>query len=102
MRSDRFHPLAAVELEEAVAYFESIELGKGLEFLDCVQGCVEQLLRFPESAPVVRQAIRSLPVQPTTRWQYAIHYEALPNLIHVLALAHYKRQPFCWLGRREG
>jgi hypothetical protein len=32
MLSYRFHPLAEAELDEAVAYYEAVESGKGLEF----------------------------------------------------------------------
>lgn len=101
MRLDRsFHPLAEVELDRAVAYYEEIRPGKGLELLAAVQEAIDQLRQFPKSAPKTRGLIRSKPLTPSHRWHYTIHYRATETEIRVLAFAHQKRQPFYWLGRR--
>lgn len=95
-----FHPLAATELDEAVAYYEAIQSGKGLEFAGQVQAAVEQIQAFPESAPTTRGSVRSILIQPSSRWSYTLHYRVKPTAIRILALAHQKRQPFYWFGRR--
>lgn len=89
-----------MELEEIVAYYEGIQTGKGLELAQQVQAAIEQLLQFPESAPITRGALRALVVQPTSRWSFTLHYRVKPVGIRILAVAHQKRQPFYWLGRR--
>jgi plasmid stabilization system protein ParE len=100
MLAHEFHPLAARELEEAVEHYESLEAGKGLELARQVRAAIAQVCEFPESAPIARGTIRSIVVQPGSRWEYTVHYRAKPTIIRVLAVAHQARQPFYWFGRR--
>ena len=95
-----FHPLAATELDEAVGHYEAIQLGKGLELARQIQAAIEQVCKFPESAPVACGSVRSIVVQPASRWSYTVHYRYKPDGIRVLAIAHQNRQPFYWFGRR--
>ena len=89
-----------MELDAAVAYYEAVQPGKGLELARQVRAAIEQLRMFPESAPVARGAVRSIVVQPTSRWSYTLHYRVRPTGIRILAVAHQKRQPFYWVTRR--
>jgi plasmid stabilization system protein ParE len=100
MLPHEFHPLADRELEEAVDHYEEIVSGKGLELAQQVRAAIAQICEFPESAPISRGTVRSIVVQPTSRWEYTIHYRAKTDLIRVLAVAHQARQPFYWFGRR--
>lgn len=95
-----FHPLAATELDEAVGHYEGIQTGKGLELAFQVQAAIEQVCKFPESATITRGSVRSIVVQPASRWSYTVHYRTKPGVIRVLAVAHQSRQPFYWFGRR--
>lgn len=95
-----FHPLAETELDEAVGYYEAIQPGKGLELARQIQAAIEQIRTFPQSAPITLGTVRSLIVQPSTRWSYTLHYRVKPEGLRILALAHQKRQPFYWFGRR--
>lgn len=95
-----FHPQAAEEFEAAVAYYESVASGKGLEFAAQVQAAIEHICLFPEAAPVTRGTVRSKGIQPSTRWRYTIHYRVTPDGIRILAVAHHRRQPFYWIARR--
>ena len=95
-----FHPLAAAELDEAVAFYEAAQAGKGVELADQIQAAIEQIRRFPESAPLTKGAVRSIVVQPSARWSYTVHYRIRPDALRILAIAHQKRQLFYWLGRR--
>ncbi|HEX4956414.1 MAG TPA: type II toxin-antitoxin system RelE/ParE family toxin [Thermoanaerobaculia bacterium] len=96
----QFHPLAEVELDEAVAYYEAIQPGKGLELARQIGAALEQVRAFPESAPITRGTVRSIVVQPSGRWSYTVHYRVKPTGLRILAVAHQKRQPFYWLARR--
>jgi len=100
MLSYEFHPLAERELDEAVAYYEAVAPGKGLELARQVRSAILQVCEFPDSAPITRGSIRSIVVQPDARWDYTVHYRAKPTHIRVLAVAHQARQPFYWFGRR--
>ena len=53
-----FHPLAAIEVEDAVAYYESLQPGKGLELASQIESAIEQIQTFPESAPITRGSVR--------------------------------------------
>ena len=99
MLSYVFHPLAEAELDEAVGYYEAVQPGKGLELARQIQVAIEQVRVLPESAPVTRGMVRSLIVQPSTRWSYTLHYRVTPACLRILAVAHQKRQPFYWFGR---
>lgn len=100
MLAYEFHPLAEKELDEAVGYYEALELGKGRELLQQIQAAIGQARQFPESAPISRGMVRSLVVQPSQRWTYTLHYRATSRVIRILAVAHQKRQPFYWLQRQ--
>ena len=52
------HPIAAVEIEDAVAYYESLQPGKGLELAEQVEAAIMQIQIFPESAPITRGSVR--------------------------------------------
>lgn len=95
-----FHPLAEAELDEAVGYYEEIQPGKGVELAQQVESAIDQVRRFPESAPLTRGTVRSIVVQPASRWKYTLHYRVKPEGLRILALAHQNRQPFYWFGRR--
>ena len=95
-----FHPLAEAELDEAVGYLETIEPGKGLELARDIQMAITRLQTFPDLAPINCGSVRSWVVQPSTRWRYILHYRVGPASLRVLAIAHQKRQPFYWFGRR--
>jgi plasmid stabilization system protein ParE len=95
-----FHPLAEAELDEAVAHYETIQPGKGLEFAFQVQVAIQQIRTFPESAPITLDPVRSVLVQPSRRWSFTLHYSIKSTGIRILAVAHQKRQPFYWLGRQ--
>jgi toxin ParE1/3/4 len=94
MRPCIFHPQATIELEEAVAHYESLRTGKGLELADCIEAMIERIREFPEAAPIVLDSIRSIGVQPSSRWRYSVYYRVTPSEIRVLAIAHHRRQPF--------
>lgn len=53
-----FHPIAAVEIEDAVDYYESLQPGKGLELAEQVEAAIKQIQIFPESAPIAGYGVR--------------------------------------------
>lgn len=99
MLSYEFHPLAARELDEAVGHYESLAHGKGLDLAEHVKAAISQICQFPESASISRGCLRSMVIQPSSRWEFTLHYSIRTSGIRILAVAHHKRQPFYWLGR---
>ena len=55
-----FHPLARLELLDAVDFYEAEEPGLGRAFLAAIEGGLERIQQNPESAPIVRGKVRSL------------------------------------------
>jgi plasmid stabilization system protein ParE len=53
-----FHRLAALELEAAEDAYETERVGAGSRFTSAVEAAITLLRQHPESAPVVRGAIR--------------------------------------------
>jgi hypothetical protein len=47
----RLHRLAVVEIDHEVDYYESKQPGLGAELEDEIDAMLQQVLRFPESAP---------------------------------------------------
>ena len=69
MSSATFNPLAALELEEAVEFYDEARHGLGDEFLQEVERAIAFLDRYPEAAPKVGRRVRKL-VLP--RFPYAL------------------------------
>ena len=95
-----FNPLAAIELQQAVEYYESLAPGKGLELLAMAEAAIDFICSFPDAAERRRSNIRSKVLALPRRWHYTIHYRVKGKTVRVLAFAHHKQQPYYWLGRR--
>lgn len=56
--NSRFHQLAAAEMAEAVAYYDTKSEGLGDRLLAEVRAAVAYIAEFPESSPVIDSAVR--------------------------------------------
>jgi len=92
-----FNELAEAELNDAIRYYESEQVGLGVAFLAEVQRCTAAILEYPEAGPVVRSDIRR---RLCDRFPYALLYERQADQIRVLAVMHLKRRANYWVGRR--
>lgn len=98
MSKVRFNPQAEKELIEAAGVFEAERDNLGREFLEEISRALDFAVRFPKAAPRVRGTLRSLVV---SRFPYSIIYRPLRGGgLRVLAVAHHKRKPEFWSGRR--
>lgn len=98
MKSAAFHRLAERELVEAVEYYESERRGLGEEFLGAIERAIVVLDRYPRAAPRVGREVRRF-VLP--RFPYSLIYRQLATgQLRILAVAHHKRPPQYWTGRR--
>jgi len=92
-----FHETARLEFDEAADYYDAEHRGLGLQFIDGVARSVTQIREFPESCEVARGGNRAKPV---AGFPYSIIYSFVDGHVRVLAVAHHRRRPFYWSGRR--
>ena len=95
-----FHELAEEELNEAAAYYAQARPGLGDAFLAEAHRAVDALASSPLAGTVVDRDVRWWLL---SRFPYSILYRARPDRpdhIRVLAVAHQKRRPLYWRGRR--
>ncbi|MFL6194826.1 MAG: type II toxin-antitoxin system RelE/ParE family toxin [Thermoanaerobaculia bacterium] len=98
MKGVRFNRLAERELQEAIVFYDEESPGLGDRFLDEVETGTAFILSHPEASPRILGTIRRL-VLPS--FPYSLLYRPLPSGgIRILAVAHQKRQPDYWIGRR--
>jgi toxin ParE1/3/4 len=92
-----FHAMAEQELNDAAGYYQSARLGLGDAFLDEIAAAVAQITAHPEASARVSRTVRKRLV---ARFPYNILYSVSQGQIRILAIAHQKRRPFYWRGRR--
>ncbi len=93
----RWHPLARVELFEAVDFYEARAAGLGAALLEEVERSLVVVREFPAAAAPVRRPARFVLVD---RFPYSVVYQVSSSTITILAVAHHKRRPQYWARRR--
>jgi toxin ParE1/3/4 len=96
-QSLRLHEDADLELNDAADYYDRESPGLGSTFLDEVSSGFGQIRAYPDAAAEVARGIRMLVL---ARFPYALIYEVRGNAIRVLAVAHQRKRPYYWRGRR--
>ncbi len=92
-----FHPEAAAEYAEHVAFYKSLRAELGIRFHVAVKWVVANVCEMPvrystEFPPAIRRArVHGFP--------YNVIFREVEGNIQVLAIAHYRRRPLYWLGR---
>jgi hypothetical protein len=92
---------AAVELELAVAWYDTQRPGLGAEFLDALRATV----RYAEDAPGIGKHERDAPKRFDLRWYmmrrfpYALLVGSASRTRTVVAVAHVSRKPGYWKDR---
>ena len=74
-------------------------LGLGDVFLDDVERAFARIHGFPDATPAVVSGIRKLVL---AKFPFTIIYSARVDVIRVLAVAHQKKRPYYWRGRKVG
>lgn len=92
-----FHELAEGELNEAAAHYAEARPGLGEAFLNEAHRTVQALANAPLTGTVVERDVRWLLL---SRFPYSILYRVCADHVRVLAVAHQKRRPLYWRGRR--
>jgi plasmid stabilization system protein ParE len=85
-----FRPIARLEMEDAMGWYQKQKEGLATEFKDAVDQLLERIAAAPLRFGPVRGEIRRALLR---RFPYAIHFVPEPNAIIVLAVFHTKRDP---------
>jgi plasmid stabilization system protein ParE len=91
------HEAAEGEINEAADFYDIESSGLGRAFIDEIQRVIRSISEFPEAAPLVRGRVRKRTI---AKFPYSLVYSVRPDEIRILAVAHHKRRPFYWRGRR--
>ncbi len=91
-----FHPAARQELDEAVSYYDSVQPGLGLAFLEEAYATIQRILDYPKAwstlSPNTRRCL-------TNRFPYGIIYQVRDDSVLVIAVTHLNRKPGYWQER---
>ncbi len=85
-----FCPLARMELDEAMGWYEKQKQGLGVELKEAVDQMLARIAETPGRFRPVRGEVRRALLR---RFPYAIHFLPEPQAIVVLAVFHTKRDP---------
>jgi plasmid stabilization system protein ParE len=89
---------AAVELDDAAAWYERRQPGLGRRFLRYVEDTLNRIHERPQSG--IRHQHTSFRFLLTKRFPYVIYYLEQNDVILVAAVAHAARQPDYWKDRQ--
>ena len=92
------HRSARKELDGAIAHYESIRTGLGLDLQDEVEHAVSRLQADPQLGP--RYKATEYRFWLIRRFPYVVYYLELDEFIWVAAVAHGRRRPGYWTRRR--
>lgn len=95
--SFRVHEDAARELSDAAEYYDLESPGLGAVFVSSVDDGFVRIREYPDAAREVAHGVRGLVL---AKFPYTVIYEVRDDTIRVLAIAHQRRRPFHWRGRR--
>ena len=98
VRSARFLAEARREFLAQVVYYEEIEQGLGKRFRSSVEAAVALAVRFPLAGSSWKFGTRRVFPQ---RFPFSIVYRVEPETITIVAVAHFRRKPAYWRGRRD-
>lgn len=93
-----FHPAAEAEHLETVAYLESKRPGLGALYLAEFEHLMGLVCEAPHRYRIERQP--DVRLTQMTRFPYTVLYREAAGIVQVLAVAHHRRRPNYWLGRR--
>mgnify|MGYP001205216896 CR=1 FL=1 len=92
-----FNEFAEKELNDAIRYYESEQVGLGEAFLAEIRRCTAAIVEYPDASPTVRGNIRR---RLCNRFPYGLLYARHGDQIRMLAVMNLKRRPNYWVGRQ--
>lgn len=98
MTHARFHDAARLEFLDSVAYYENVQVGLGERFRLSVLSAVELAASLPLAGSPHKYGTRR--VFPK-KFPFSVVYFVGVDEIVIFAVAHFKRKPGYWKGRRN-
>jgi plasmid stabilization system protein ParE len=92
----RFHPEAALELEEAIFYYEDRQTGLGKQLYQEIKSAAQLVMAHPQAWTMIENNIRRILVR---RFPYGLLYSVCEGEIYILAVMHLNREPNYWKNR---
>jgi toxin ParE2 len=92
----QFDPKAQLELEEAIAYYDSINRQLADRFLNSFELSLNRITQFPNAWTPLLQNVRRCHIDG---FPYAIVYKFENDLILILAIMHLQRKPNYWIDK---
>jgi plasmid stabilization system protein ParE len=92
-----FHPAATEELETSAAWYAERSLDAARGFAIEVDAALKKIASDPLRFPLIDRRHRACAV---ARYPYQIVFRNDGGSIHVVAIAHAKRRPNYWRGRK--
>jgi hypothetical protein len=93
-----FHPLAEIEFNEAIDYYNECQFDLGKEFNEEVYSAIQTILSFPKAwSPLSKNTRRCL----LCRFPYGIIYQILKDEIVIIALMQLNKNPNYWKSRKS-
>lgn len=93
-----YHPEATEELVAAAEWYETEQSGLGVDFLAKAEEAVQQILDWPNMAPVFpgwdREPI--VHTRSVERFPFQVIYYLTDTDLRVIAFAHNRRKPRYW------
>ncbi|MBG1269497.1 type II toxin-antitoxin system RelE/ParE family toxin [Nostoc sp. WHI] len=92
--------LTAAELDiiEACDWYEEREFGLGVEFLRCIDACLNLIQRHPSTYQIVYETYRRATIR---RFPYVIFYEFNEQETIIYAVFHCSQDPEKWRSRLQ-
>lgn len=94
----RLDPQAAIELEIAIDYYDSISPRLGHAFAKSVYAAIQQAIEFPEAWTHIHQDTRRVVAK---KFPYCVIYQKDENSIIVLAIMNQHQKPNYWQDRLQ-
>lgn len=89
-------PEAVADLDEAYAWYERQQVGRGEDFLSRVDACIQAITRFPTLHAAVHGSYRRALVR---KYPYAVFYEWVNDFVTVYCVLHTAQDPGKWRRR---
>ena len=93
----RLHEDAELELNDATDYYDRESDGLGDAFIDEVEAGFDRIRAYPKASAEVALGVRKLVL---ARFPYSLVYEVRDDDIRILAVAHQRKRPYYWRGRK--
>ena len=91
-----YHPEAADEYEEAIAYYEDCQTGLGKQLSQEIDAAIKLILAFPTAWTMLEGEIRRILVR---RFPFGLLYISRNDEIYILAVMNLNRNPNYWKER---